>query len=307
MLHRRGIAPTLLLCCIWSGALTLSKSAIAQNATNLPAGEELTALLQRMHANLVANAKLARQYACDDSMHSVALNKKGKKIRDDTEKFESAVINGVWYNRQVEKNGVPLSARKMASTQKHLDAIHEIGRGKDFIFDVRDINPRDSVYSSLPFCCLATLFENRALRYEQINGRDNLVVESTPKANPETVSEDEITALDWKETTWIDMADLIPTRYEAELLNDRSFVLKGTTERRDFFRFEWPPDSTSQPKETVWLESHMLGHLNIKFAWQLEFQTSEGTSYNYKKFKTDMRLLPDSVQEISSQGASQKP
>lgn len=305
MLHRAGIAPIALFCGIWSVSLTLGEPMIAQSIPTLPAGEDLTVLLQRMHTNLVANEKVSQHYACDDLMHTVAVTKSGKKIRDYTEKFESVMINGSWYNRQVERNGVPLNARKMASTQKHLDAVHEIGRGRDYIFDIRDINPQDSFYSSLPFCCLATLFENRALRHEQIIGRDNLVVESIPKANPGIVSDDERTALDWKETTWIDMADLIPTRYEAELLNDKHFLLKGTTQRRDYFRFEWPQEG--DPKETVWLENRMDGHLNIKFGRQLQFQTSEATSYNYKRFKADMRVLPDSVRESQGQDTNRKP
>jgi hypothetical protein len=309
MFPRSGIGSFLwfsvVVCC--GLTVSLSRAAIAQEETPTLAGDNMIGLLQRMHANLVANDELAQQYACDDRTHTVALNSSGKKIRDYTAKFEYVSIDGLPYIHEVEENGRPLSAEKMASSQKHQDAISELGRGLDFVFDLRDGNPRDAVYSALPICCLAALFENRLLKHDRINGRDNLVVESVPKANPGAVSPEDRTALDWKETTWIDVDDLIPTRYEVELLNDKRFLLKGSTERREFFRLEEASDSKGRPPQTVWLESSREDHANLKFLWQRQFESFEDTSYNYKRFKVDIRLLPDSVRDVSNQGANQKP
>jgi hypothetical protein len=307
MFQRSGISTAILLCAVLSGGLALGRPASAQMNTPNPGGEDLAALLHRMHSNVVANDKLANQYACNDQTHTVTLGKNGKKIRDFTAKFEFAVIDGLPYVHKVDENGVPLSAKRMETEQKHQDALSQIRRGMDFAFDLRDGNPRDSVYSALPICCLATLFENRVLRHEQINGRDNLVIESVPKAYANPSSPDDRTALDWKETTWIDMDDLVPTRYDVELLNDKRFLLKGSTERREFFRLEEAVDSAGHPARTVWLETYKEAHSILKFFWQLQSQTFEDTSYNYKKFSVDTRVLPNSVRGFSPESTSQGP
>ena len=186
----------LLFCVVMCCGLMISRAAIGQKEAAALTGEDLISLLQRMHANIVANDKLARQYVCDDLVKESGLNKKGKKIWDYSEKDESLFVGGLPYYRIVEENGKPLSAQQQVTVQKHLDTLSELGQGFDFSFDLRDSDPCYSFYSALPICCLATLFENRVLRHEQINGRDNLVIESVPKANPDAVTPVERTSLD---------------------------------------------------------------------------------------------------------------
>ncbi len=274
-----------LFCAVMCCCLTLSRAAFAQNEAAALTGDDLISLLQRMHANIEANDKLAQQYACDDLVKESYFNKKGKKLRDYSEKDESLFVGGLPYYRIVEENGKPLKAQQQVTVQKHLDALSEHGKGFDFAFDIRAADPRNSFYSALPICCLATLFENRVLRHEQINGRDNLVVESMPKDNPEASTPKDRTALDWKETTWIDVEDLMPTRYEVELLHDRSYMLKGTTERREFLRMEGTSDSNNRSTGTVWLWHYTNGHYRLKGSRGPYFLTAKDTSYNFKKLR----------------------
>jgi hypothetical protein len=310
MHHRREVLLFLLLCAIWFAGLTLSRTVIAQEEPSTLIGENLTALLQRVHANVVANDELARQYASDETTHAISLNQKGKKIWEHSAKFECANIGGKPYNHMVEENGKPLDAKKLEAEQKRQDTLSELGLGQDFVIDVRNLNPRDAIRSALPICCLTAMFDNRVLKHEQINGRDNLVVESVPKANAIPSSPQERTALDWKETVWIDVHDLTPARYEVSLLNDKDSLprlLKGSKFRRDFVRLERTSDSKDHSSETVWLLSCSEGHFNAKVAWYRQFETYESTEYNYKKFKADVRLLGNSVQEIPDNGTVQKP
>jgi hypothetical protein len=285
----------------------ISLAAIAQKETTTPADDNLFSVLQRMHVNLVENNELARQYACDDSVHETYFNKSGKKTGEKSEKVESLFVGGMEYHHIVEQNGKPLSDQKLISEQKHQDALSELGADFDFVFDLRDGNPRDSIYSALPICCLTSLFENRILRHDQINGRDNLVVESVPLGNPAVTSDVYRTALDWKQTIWIDTEYLMPTRYEVELLHDKDFLLKGSINRHEFVRFEETSDTKDRPPQKVWLESYSEGQFHLKFLWERLFETFEDTSYNYRKFRVDMRVLPDSVQDVSHQSADQKP
>jgi hypothetical protein len=203
MFHRRR----LLLLLLFSSTAwqTLVASPATQPKPAVISDRDLSDLLRQMHANLRANEELAQQYVCDDSVHEEYFNKSGKKTAEKSEKIESVFVNGLLYHQIVEQNGKPVPPKKQLSLQRHEDAITELGDGFDFIFDLRDGNPKDSIYSALPICCLNTLFDNHLVRHETINGRDNLVIESTPKSSVGVSSAPGATALDWKETTWVDV------------------------------------------------------------------------------------------------------
>jgi hypothetical protein len=287
--------------------LVLSGTMNSQSETVTPTGAELIVLLRQMQANMRVNDVLARQYVCDDTVHTFAVNQKGKKIRDYSAKFESQVVDGQEFNRIVfeEQNGKATSAEKLRSHQKHIDVVNNLGSDFDFVFDLRDGNPRDSVYSALPICCLSTLFNNRILRHEQINGRDNLVIESVPKASSSAASPVEKTSLDWTETTWIDVNDRMPTRIEVELLNDKNFLVKGSKEKREFFKLESTPDRDGHPASAVWLLGRIEDQSALKFLWQRQFSTFEDISDNCRRFDVKMRLLPDSVRDATHPASGQ--
>ena len=303
MTRRRKVLSFLsipILCC---GLSAPGQISIAQNETAVVSDDNLVTLLKQMHANLRANEKLAHQYVCDDSVRNVYFNKHGKRTRETSEKVDSVFANELLYHQIVERNGKPLSQKKQIFLQKHEDAISELGSGFDFIFDLSDRNPGDSVFSALPICCLAELFENHIVRHETINGRDNLVVESLPKASPDITSAKEATALDWKETTWIDAEYLMPTRFEVELVKDKRFLLTETKLQQNYFRLDGEATEAGHPAEPTWLENHAVGH----FLWSSGSETFDDVSYNFKRFKTDARVLNDSVQVLDPQSPYKTP
>jgi len=297
MFHRRSLFLLLLVSSTAWPALAAVPT--AQPTPTVVSDNDLSGLLRQMHANLRANEELAQQYVCDDSVHEEYFNKSGKKTAEKSEKVESVFVNGLLYHQIVEQNGKSVPPRKQLLLQKHEDAISELGDGFDFIFELRDGNPKDSIYSALPICCLNALFDNHVVRHETINGRDNLVIESVPKSGIGPSLTQEGTALDWKETTWVDVGYVMPTRIEAELLNDKGFLLKGTTLQQNYIRVEKDgPDGSGHPAGSVWVENYKTAHSKLKFLWKFEVSTFEDTSYNFKKFDAKMKVLSDSMRVL---------
>jgi hypothetical protein len=294
-------------CAICCTCLALGVFATAQQGLGNPSDRDLIPLLQQVQANRRSNGVIVRHYVSDELTHTVAWNKSGKRIRDETERGESVFAADAWYYRIVERNGKPLSAERQLSLQKHLDVESDLRKKFDFGFDLRDANPRNSVYSALPICCLAELLENRIVGHEQIEGHDTLVVESTPKANTNWGSPENRTALDWKETTWIDLNDLMPVRIEVELLNDKSFLLKGSTELREYVKMQFQTSTGGESKETVWLMQTKKDHSNLKFLWKYLTQSFDDTSYNFRRFTADVHVLADSAAAPSNQSSGAKP
>ena len=298
MPRRAGIRPAVALFAIFCCVQLLIGAVLGQQPTLVPVNDDLPALLKRMEANRRANARLAARYTFDETRNTKTFNHKGKLVHEDSERFVSVIIDGVDYNRVVEENGKPVPEKQQVSEQKRQDAISELGQNYDFAFELVGVNPRDYIYSDLPISYLSTLFDNRVVGRELINGRDNLVVESTPKANVNPGSGRAQTALDWKETTWIDVEDAMPTRYEVELLRDKKYLLKGGTSQRELTRLPVTQSENSHWPENVW----MIHGWNAHYSWRMFRITSSSVSkadfYNYKRFQSDAHVLEDSVQEV---------
>ncbi len=294
---RARIRPALALFAIISCAHFLVGMVSGQQQPPLSGSENLDAFLKRMEANVRANDPLAARYTYDETRETKCYNHKGKQTHQNSEKFVSVIIGGLDYNRVVERNGVPVPENRQIAEQKRQDAISELGKSYDFVFELIGLNPRDYIYSDLPVSYLDSLFDNHVIRHELINGRDNLVVESTPKANANPSSDRAKTALDWKETTWIDIEDAMPTRYDIELLNSKKYLLSGSTGRNEFTRLPVTRPGDSRLPPVVWLIHGVRGHYSYKILWSTNSSVTQIDCYNYKRFQSDARVLNDSVQE----------
>jgi hypothetical protein len=262
---------------------------------------DLHALLKRMNENIHANDRLAARYTFDWTSVFKIYSSKGKVLSDKSEKWVHVNIDGVDYARMVEVNGKPLSPKKQIAEQKRSDSMGQLGKGYDFVFQVIGMNPRDYIYSDFPVSYLDTLFDNRVIGRQVIDGRDTLVVESTPKADAEPLSDREKTAMDWKETTWIDVEDAMPARYDAELLNTKNYLLKDSVERLEFTRFPVTEARNLKLPAYVWLMEASSFHF---FLWSKNYEVGRDDYYNYRRFQSDAQILEDSMREIPSPSAS---
>ena len=171
--------------------------------TALPEGRDLNALLERMEQHRKANGKLAEQYTSVMFWHNRNFDKNGKTTVDESAKYENVFVEGLPYSRKVEKNGKPLTGKDADWEQKRYDKAVE--ERKKMSLNEKRHSLHVTFHFSLPISYLTTLFDNRALRRETIDGRETLVVESTPRADAKPQDKEAKTALDWKQTTWIDL------------------------------------------------------------------------------------------------------
>lgn len=264
----------------------------------LPAAPvDLPALLARMKTAIGANAKLAQQYTSDEFWHNLNYNKKGKLTDDESARYENVFVEGLPYRRKVEQNGKPLTGKA---------AEQEEARYEKAVRERRSLSTQQkrslfhlNVHFSWPLCCLATLFDNRIVRRELVNGRDTVVVESTPKLGAHPANDVEKTSLNWKETTWIDVAEARPARIEVEALTNTAHLEKGATNRLDFIRIADTSGDADKPASAVWLQSHFLSTFHVNALWVNLTGSTEQTWSNFKRFHVDMRLLDDSVKEVT--------
>jgi hypothetical protein len=160
--------------------LPFSLLSAASAQTVLPEGRDLNALLERMEQQGKANGKLAEQYTSVMFWHNLNFDKNGKTTVDESAKYENVFVEGLPYSRKVEKNGKPLTGKDADWEQRRYDKA--VDERKNMSLDEKRHSLHVTFHGSLPLSYLTTLFDNRALRRETIDGRETLVVESTPRA-----------------------------------------------------------------------------------------------------------------------------
>lgn len=268
----------------------------ARGQAPLPSHDELQVLLKRMAQQIAANEKLSQQYTSEELWHNVNFNKDGKKTVDESAKYENIFVEGLGYRRKVEQNGKPLEGKGAEEEEKRYSKAVMERRAMSWT-EKRHLFQTHSTFE-FPLDWLATLFDNHIIGREQINGRDTLVIESTPLLNVHPSSEAEQQhVLDMKEKTWIDSADAMPVRIEVEMLKDRGHVEKGSTFALEFQRVIDQPASDGRPVRPVWLIHSSVVCISGKLLFVKIHGTTEQTWSNYKRFHVDVRLLEDSVQE----------
>lgn len=257
---------------------------------------DLPALLARLKAKRVVNGKLAEQYTSDEFWHNLNFDKSGKTTVDESAKYENVFVEGLPYRKKIEANGKPLAGKAAAAEEGRYEKAVRERRG--MTTEQKRMSLHKTWHSSLPDCCLATLFSNHIAGFEQIDGRDAVVVESVPRPDAKPKDDAERSALGWKQKSWIDLTETMFARMEVESLNDTNHMGKGTTTRIDFERvIDSAPDG-DQAGQVVWLPRRIVSKGRFKMLWMDIRMTTEQTWTNYKKFHVDMRLLEDTVTQV---------
>jgi len=256
----------------------------------------LQGLLVRMKANMAKNGLLAEQYTSVEYWHNLNWGKKGKKTDDESAKYENVFVEGLPYQRKVEEDGKPLIGKAAKKEEQRYEKA--VDERKHMTLDQKRSFFHPTSHTGLPIDYLTTLFDNRVTGEVMLNGRKTYVVESVPKPDAKPTDAQEKTALCWKETTWIDVADNVPAQMEAVALENVAHSVKGMRIRLTWERLEPSPDDKGgQP---VWAEKEFVGQGQVKWFFFSGRVRTEQDYSDWRKFEVDVRLLPDSVKMMTA-------
>lgn len=282
-------------CLIVFALLACTGTCAARAEEKLPEGKDLTALLEKMQAAMRANRKLSLQYTDEQFKHHIGFDEKGKKAQDITLKYEDIFLGGLPYRRLVELNGKPLSGKLAAEEQARYDKAIAERKGMEHKNHTTLHSLQRVMDETTPLYNLTTLFENRAVRTELLEGRASWVIESTPRADVRPKEKPKRDAMEWKYSIWIDRQDIVPAKVVAEKLVDGDRVLAGTKwtviRRR---HMETIADGATRP---VWLRDFFHCDSHMTLLWKRLSASDDERWSNYKKFQVDVRLL-DYVEEL---------
>ena len=219
---------------------------------------------------------MAYTYSIDYRNRNYTL--RGKLLTDYSAKYEVIFVGDLPYRRQIEENRKPLAGQEAIDEARRYDeAFAE--RRRMSLEQKRDYLRRPwNVDFPLPQ--LLTVFTNRIVGEDSVDGRPAIVVESLPRADARSADEEERRALHKKVKLWIDREDLIVSRIEATLVAEDASMMPGTVARIDFMR-----------KDGVWLPTQS----DVRFEAEAgsEIVRGETTELNgdFHRFHVDVRLL----------------
>jgi len=219
---------------------------------------------------------MAYTYAIDYRNRNYTLH--GKLLTDYTAKYEIIFVGDLPFRRQTEENNHPLTSQEAADEARRYDeAFAERSRmsleqKRDYLRQPRNFD--------VPLPQLTTLFANRIVGDDTVDGRPAIVVESLPRPDARPSDEEQRRALHKQVKLWIDREDLIVSRIEATLVAEDATMKPGTVARIDFFR-----------KDGVWLPSQ--SDVRFEAIDGSELVRGETTELNggFQRFHVDVRLL----------------
>ncbi len=203
---------------------------------------------------------------------------RGKLLADYTAKYEVIFVEGLPYRRQTEENQKPLSGQTAAEeASRYKQAFAE--RSHMSVDQKRDYLRRPWNVD-VPLPQLTSLFVNRIVGEESIDGRPAIVIDSRPRPGVHPVGEEETRALRKQVKLWVDREDLVVSRVEATLIADDASMKKGTMARIDFFR-----------RDGEWLPAHSDVQFQTLAGSQLIRGETIESNGGFQRFHVDVRLL----------------
>ena len=208
--------------------------------------------------------------------HSQNFNQKGKLLHDGTSLYEIIYIADLEYKHLLEINGKALSGQALIDEQKHYDdavrertALDANARAKLMHYKYNEVH--------FTFSDIVTKFHNSVVEHTQLNGRDCLLIDSTPL---DTVADAPRRHL----RIWLDPQKSEFLRMDFDLLADEEGILRGSKGSFNFTHIDGVQLDSIDHFDYIVPAKDNKKHI-IRMV-------SDQTFSNYQKFVSTVRLLP---------------
>lgn len=272
----------------------------AQSLTSLPdltpdahgalSQEQMQHLFRVVAEKDIENDKKARDYTYTERDEEHKLDGKGNLKSTESETFEVIEVYGKQVRRKIAKNDEPLSAKDAAKEEEKIQKIiekakneSEADRAKREKHEAKEREEGRKWVREI-----ADAYNFRLVGSEQIEGRDNWVIQGEPRPGFHPQLKYANYLPDFHGRVWIDKQDVQLTRMDVECINTASWGLfvarlhKGTR-----FIVE-----QTRVNDEVWLPKHESIKLDARVALLKNFKMDEDDTYrDYKKFRTSSKIV----------------
>jgi hypothetical protein len=219
----------------------------------------------------------------------VAKAYRGKKLEEnDVETSEVMMLAGGQYQRLIEKDGKPLSAKDEKKEKDKMD--RELARRQHLPASDKAKQEKGRAEQRKFLEQLPDAFTLRIEGVEEISGKPAWVIsaERKPGFRPQGSNAKIFTKVRGK--VWIDQAEYRWVKVEVEILDTLSMEL-GLVKVQPGARVAF---EQTRVNDEVWLPSHFSIHGDARFGFLIKVHGDMEITYrDYKKFRTDSRIVSE--------------
>ena len=278
-------------------AVWFASAALAQTPALVPVApgslseEQIQQLIRTVADKDIENDKKLTNYTYIEHGVEQRLDGKGQVKSTESKTYEVLEIAGEQVRRLIAKDDKPLSAKDADKEEEKIQKIidkhkneSEDDRRKEQEKQAREVEENRQFEKEV-----ADAYDFTLVGIESIAGRDNYVIDGTPRPGFHPHVKDANLLPKFHFRAWIDKDEMQWTKLNIEAIDTVFFGLflarihKGTRIMIEQTRVN----------DEVWLPKHVVLKLDVRIALLKELSANLDFNYrDYKKFRTDVKILP---------------
>lgn len=244
------------------------------------AGPDCVAILRQSVAAEQANRAKARNFSYQEHQVQRELDARGNEKDRVTKTWDVIPLEGSTYRKLVLKNDRPLPEKEQKKEDERLRK--ETARRRAESAEERRKRLFNLSYSfRIPYPRMADIYDLKCVREDMQDGHGVYVIEGVPKPDFVPGTPDEKEALNFRTAVWIEKQELVPIRFDLEVIGDHSRMKKGSV-----------ASIVRSKIDDAWLTRETkIGFAMSVFKLIAVRGETTATFSNFKKFQVDSALI----------------
>jgi len=275
-------------------ALCIASTAAAPGDVSAPATlsqEQIRELIRRTADNDILNDKKQRDYTYVERQEMHKLNGKGQVKSTEIETSNVINIYGEQVQKLVAKNDQPLSDKDAKREDEKIQKLIDKRKNESDSERKKRLakEEKDREDQRLFVREVADAYNFKFIGVEQLNGRDNYVIDGDPKPGYKPIRKEAGILPKMRFRVWIDKDDTQMKKIDVQIIDTISFGLflarlhKGSRVIVE----------NTRVNNEVWLQQHVAVKVDARLALLKDFNIEVDVSdRDYKKFRTDTKIVP---------------
>ena len=276
-----------------SQTTTAAPSAASPSALTLGAisGDQIHELIRKVAENDIENDKKQRDYTYTEREEQQKLDGQGHATSNESNTYEVMMLYGEHVSRRIAHNDKPLSEKEAAKEEEKIQKVivkrrneTEEQRKKRLDQENKDREEEREFVREV-----ADAYNFRLAEVATFDGRETYVIDADPRPGFQPHHKDAKYLPKFKFRVWIDKEETQWVKLHGEVIDTVSWGLfVARLHKGSLFEV-----AQTRVNDEVWLPKQVMFRLDAKVALLKNFSIEEESTYrDYKKFRTDTKIVP---------------
>jgi len=273
-----------------SSQTTTTASSAALTLGAIPE-DQIRELIRKVAENDIENDKEQRDYTYTEHEAQRRLDGKGQVTSNESNTYEVMMLYGEQVRRRIAHNDKPLSEKENTKEEEKIQKV--IKKRTDETEEQRkkrlDQENKDREEEREFVREVADAYNFRLVEIATLDGRETYVIDADPRPGFQPHHRDAKYLPKFKFRLWIDKAETQWAKLHAEAIDTVSWGLFiARLHKGSLFEV-----AQTRVNDEVWLPKQVVVRLDAKIGLLKNFSMEEESTYrDYKKFRTDTKIVP---------------